>query len=64
MMLQQSAAEEFTAPDDWRAGLVTICRAFHWLDQAAVLARLTDQVALEGAVAIFSDNSFWTAGSP
>jgi trans-aconitate methyltransferase len=64
MVLQQSAAEEFTPPDGWRADLVTICRAFHWLDQAAVLTRLADQVALDGVVAIFGDNSFWAAGSP
>ncbi|WP_227026204.1 hypothetical protein [Streptomyces fodineus] len=33
----------------------TICRAFHWLDQTAVLARLDDQVAPDGVVAIFGD---------
>jgi hypothetical protein len=64
MVLQQSAAEEFTPPGGWRADLVTICRAFHWLDQAPVLARLADQVAIDAAVAIFGDNSFWAAGSP
>jgi trans-aconitate methyltransferase len=64
MVLQQSSAEEFTPPDGWQADLVTICRAFHWLNQAAVLARLVDQVAPDGAVAIFGDNSFWAAGSP
>jgi hypothetical protein len=43
---------------------VTICRAFHWLDQAAVLARLDAQVSPDGAVAIFGDNSFWVASGP
>jgi trans-aconitate methyltransferase len=64
MVLERSAAEEFTPPSGWRADLVTICRAFHWLDQASVLARLDDQVTADGAVAIFGDNSFWAAGSP
>ncbi|MEE6260169.1 class I SAM-dependent methyltransferase [Plantactinospora sonchi] len=64
MALRRCAAEEFTPPDDWRADLVTICRAFHWLDQAGVLRQLDDQVAPDGAVAIFGDNSFWAAGSP
>ena len=45
------------------ADLVTICRAFHWLDQEATLARLDAQVAPDGAVAIFGDNSLWNAGT-
>lgn len=61
--LQLIAAEEFTPPAGWRATLVTICRAFHWLDQSTVLARLDGQVAPNGAVAIFGDNSFWAASS-
>jgi trans-aconitate methyltransferase len=57
-------AEAFVPPAGWRAQLVTICRAFHWLDQEAMLARLDAQVATNGAVAVFGDNSFWAAGSP
>ncbi|WP_330340145.1 class I SAM-dependent methyltransferase [Streptomyces sp. NBC_00557] len=64
LSLVESAAEDFVPPAGWKANLVTICRAFHWLDQAAVLARLEDQVAPDGVVAIFSDSSFWTATSP
>ncbi|BCY07290.1 methyltransferase [Actinoplanes sp. L3-i22] len=64
MTLQCCSAEEFTPPEDWHADLVTICRAFHWLDQATVLERLATQVAPDGAVVIFGDNSFWAAGSP
>lgn len=64
LLLQQVAAEEFTPPPGWQADLVTICRAFYWLDQAAVLARLDTQVSPDGAVAIFGDNSFWAATSP
>ncbi|MEO5876742.1 MAG: class I SAM-dependent methyltransferase [Streptosporangiaceae bacterium] len=61
--LVQSTAEDFTPPAGWQAELVTICRAFHWLDQTAVLARLDGQVSPDGVVAIFGDNSFWVAGS-
>lgn len=64
LRLVQSAAEDFTPPAGWQAELVTICRAFHWLDQTAVLTLLDDQVAPDGVVAIFGDNSFWVAGSP
>jgi trans-aconitate methyltransferase len=64
LLLVESTAEGFTPPTGWQADLVTICRAFHWLDQPAVLALLDDQVAPDGAVAIFGDNSFWVAGSP
>ncbi|MEV5543300.1 class I SAM-dependent methyltransferase [Saccharopolyspora shandongensis] len=63
LTLVESTAENFTPPAGWQAELVTICRAFHWLDQAAVLALLDRQVAADGAVAIFADNSFWAAGS-
>lgn len=63
LLLEQVTAEAFTPPAGWQADLVTICRAFHWLDQAAVLARLDAQVSPNGAVAIFGDNSFWVATS-
>lgn len=62
--LVEALAEAFTPPPGWRADLVTICRAFHWLDQPTVLGKLDDQVAPDGAVAIFGDNSFWAAGNP
>lgn len=64
LSLIESTAEDFTPPTGWRADLVTICRAFHWLDQATVLSLLDGQVAQDGAVAIFGDNSFWAADSP
>lgn len=64
LSLAQSVAEEFSAPSGWAADLVTICRAFHWLDQARVLSRLERQVAADGAVAIFGDQSIWTATTP
>ncbi|MFC3577803.1 class I SAM-dependent methyltransferase [Streptomyces yaanensis] len=64
LLLVESTAENFVPPADWQADLVTICRAFHWLDQGAVLNLLDSQVASDGVVAIFGDNSFWAAGSP
>lgn len=64
LVLAETPAEQFVAPPGWQADLVTICRTFHWLDQAAVLQRLDTQVADGGAVAILSDRSFWAADSP
>ena len=63
LTLVETTAEDFVPPPGWQADLVTICRAFHWLDQAAVLQLLDQQVAPEGAVAVFGDNSFWAADS-
>ena len=57
-------AEEFDVPEVWQADLVSICRAFHWMDYATVLSRLKSMVAPTGAVAIFGDRSFWDANSP
>jgi SAM-dependent methyltransferase len=59
-----SRAEQFRPETGWRADLVTICRTFHWLDRPAVLARLDQQVAADGVVAIFGDNSIWAANAP
>lgn len=42
---------------------MTICRAFHWLDQPTVLRTLEGQVTEDGVVAIFGDNGFWAARS-
>ncbi|RBO88494.1 MULTISPECIES: class I SAM-dependent methyltransferase [Nocardia] len=64
LALSAIEAEDFMPPDDWKADLVTICRAFHWIDQEVMLQRLDSQVAPDGAVAIFGDSSFWAAGSP
>ncbi|WP_079080540.1 class I SAM-dependent methyltransferase [Streptomyces ardesiacus] len=61
LSLVESAAEDFVPPAGWKADLVTICRAFHWLDQTAVLARLDDQVAPDGVVAILGDSCLGSA---
>jgi trans-aconitate methyltransferase len=64
LRLVHARAEQFVAPAGWRADLVTICRAFHWLDQPATLARLDAQVSPRGAVAVFADRSLWTSPTP
>ncbi|MER5587341.1 class I SAM-dependent methyltransferase [Streptomyces asoensis] len=63
LSLVTSTAEDLRPPTGWKADLVTICRAFHWLDQVAVLHLLDSQVAEGGAVAVFSNRSFWAAES-
>lgn len=64
LTIQKVSAEDYVPSGDWKPTLVTICRAFHWLDQAGVLQRLDAQVAPNGVVAIFGDNSFWASSSP
>lgn len=64
LSLVESTAEDFLPPGGWKADLVTMCRTFHWFDQPTVLRLLDNQVAPDGVVAIFGDNSFWAAGSP
>ncbi|NUK32228.1 methyltransferase domain-containing protein [Streptomyces lunaelactis] len=61
LQLVYGRAEEFAPPLGWRPHLVTCCRAFHWLDQQALLCRLDEYVAPGGVLAVFSDRSLWTA---
>jgi SAM-dependent methyltransferase len=62
LRLHHQRAEDFTPPyAEWKADLVTICRAFHWMDQPAVLKALDSYVAPAGAVAVMGDGSLWTA---
>lgn len=53
-------AEDVVLPEGWRASLVCICRAFHWMNQHEVLGRLESIVANDGVIAVLSDNSFWS----
>ncbi|MEU4229594.1 class I SAM-dependent methyltransferase [Nonomuraea sp. NPDC026600] len=63
--LHHQQAEDFTPPYlGWRADLVTICRAFHWMDQDALLKKLDTYVAESGVVAVMGDGSLWTARNP
>jgi ubiquinone/menaquinone biosynthesis C-methylase UbiE len=51
-------------PPNWSASLVTICRAFHWLDQPTALERLDSILEARGIIAIIGDQSFWTLDNP
>ncbi|MER5490539.1 class I SAM-dependent methyltransferase [Streptomyces sp. NPDC002490] len=59
--LHNTRAEMFTPPASYQADLVTICRAFHWMDQGVVLSRLEGMTAPDATVAIMGDGSLWTA---
>ncbi|MGW1006450.1 class I SAM-dependent methyltransferase [Streptomyces sp. NPDC002520] len=63
LRLWHGLAEDFAPPGGWLPQLVTCGRVFHWLDQPRLLERLDEYVAPDGAVAVFSDRSLWTAGS-
>ncbi|MGI5488050.1 class I SAM-dependent methyltransferase [Microtetraspora malaysiensis] len=65
LRLHNQRAESFGPPyPGWRADLVTICRAFHWMDQPTLLTALDSYVADTGVVAVMGDGSLWTARSP
>ncbi|MFJ4818067.1 class I SAM-dependent methyltransferase [Streptomyces sp. NPDC088801] len=59
--LHNAPAEAFTPLTSYRADLVTVCRAFHWMDQDVVLSRLEDMTAPDATVAVMGDGSLWTA---
>lgn len=54
-----ATAEEAVLPTGWQASLVTICRAFHWMDRDAILQKLDTTVLPHGTIALLSDHSFW-----
>ncbi|RDI73537.1 Methyltransferase domain-containing protein [Gaiella occulta] len=56
-----ASAEEYLANTDDLFDLVTICRAFHWIDQAGVLQLLDRVVAPRGKVVVCGDGSLWNA---
>jgi SAM-dependent methyltransferase len=57
-------AEAVVLPRGWKASLVTIGRAFHWMDQGAVLGHIEPHVRARGVVALFNDNSLWNGQLP
>lgn len=59
--LHNTSAEQFTPPASYRADLVTVCRAFHWMKQDVVLSRLEGMTAPDATVAVMGDGSLWTA---
>ncbi|MCC9707149.1 class I SAM-dependent methyltransferase [Streptomyces sp. MNU76] len=60
LQTRHALAEDFVPPEGWRPHLVTCGRVFHWLDQPRFLDRLSEYVAPDGVVAVFSDRSLWT----
>jgi ubiquinone/menaquinone biosynthesis C-methylase UbiE len=54
-----ATAEDAILPEGWQASLVTISRAFHWMDRPAVLRKLDSVVLPHGVIALLSDHSFW-----
>ncbi|WP_097289391.1 class I SAM-dependent methyltransferase [Streptomyces sp. OK228] len=64
LQLRHALAEDFLPPEGWQPHLVTCGRVFHWLNQPRFLDRLSEYVAPDGVVAVFSDRSLWTAGTP
>lgn len=60
----EGTAEDAHLPDGWHASLVTIARAFHWMDRPLVLRKLEPVVAPNGIVAVFHDHSFWHLDAP
>ncbi|MBG0818408.1 trans-aconitate 2-methyltransferase [Planomonospora sp. ID82291] len=62
LRLHHQHAEDFTPPyPGWSADMVTICRAFHWMDQPVVLDALDRYTAPAGVLAVMGDGSLWTA---
>jgi ubiquinone/menaquinone biosynthesis C-methylase UbiE len=57
-------AESAVLPPEWQASLVTVCRAFHWMDRPAVLRKLDSVVLPHGVIALMSDHSFWHLPEP
>jgi trans-aconitate methyltransferase len=64
LQLRHALAEDFLPPEGWQPHLVACGRVFHWLNQPRFLDRLSEYMAPEGVVAVFSDRSLWTADSP
>ncbi|MBT2394000.1 class I SAM-dependent methyltransferase [Streptomyces sp. ISL-1] len=64
LQLRHALAEDFLPPEGWQPHLVTCGRVFHWLNQPRFLDRLSEYMAPEGVVAVFSDRSLWTADNP
>lgn len=59
-----SDAATVDLPTDVDVSLITICRAFHWMDQPAVLAHCAEMVTAPASIAIFSEDSVWEHDEP
>ena len=60
----ECAAEEYQHDNRPEPGLVTISRAFHWMDQARVLRSISTWGSEETLLAILDDSSLWNCTDP
>lgn len=61
---EQCDVADYVPPANAGVSLVTTCRSFHWMDQAAILAKYA-ALTLDGAsFAVFGDSSFWESEEP
>lgn len=60
--LMNAPAEAFSLEPGWQAHMVTVCRAFHWFDREAFLARIPSMMVADGTLAVFGDQSIWAGG--
>lgn len=66
LRLLRGSAEDDDLPERVGAnpGLVTICRAFHWMDQPLVASRVHGLLLPGGRLAVMGDGSLWTSTLP
>lgn len=59
------ATAEIAAAMEWpNVRLVTICRAFHWMDQIEILESLSRTTPSKAGVVVFGDSSLWNSPEP
>jgi ubiquinone/menaquinone biosynthesis C-methylase UbiE len=54
------SAEDVALPENLHPQLITIARAFHWMDQPRVLDRAAQLIDPRGRLVVLGDSSFWT----
>jgi SAM-dependent methyltransferase len=59
-----SDVADYVAPASASLSLITTCRSFHWMDQAAILNRYSNQSGNRASFAVFGDSSFWESAEP
>ncbi len=59
VLWELSDVADFVVPSNASVSLVTTCRSFHWMDQAAILKRYAAQTLSQASFAVFGDSSFW-----
>ncbi|WP_369292605.1 class I SAM-dependent methyltransferase [Bradyrhizobium yuanmingense] len=59
-----SDVANYVAPASAKLSLITACRSFHWMDQAAILNRYSTQSGDRASFSVFGDSSFWESAEP